>query len=149
MKKTDLAWLAGIFEGEGAITIAKFTKRNWGALRIRVTSTDRDMIDQLQDFFPGHIGTASSKPQHSKAWRWGLSSKKAKTFLLAIRPYCRVERVVEKIDLGLEFQAQKVNANEIRWDWNGKREEYRAIQGAYYLEMSDLNQRRRNGTSRV
>lgn len=44
---TDVAWLAGLFEGEGNIYIA----RN-GGTRLTIRMTDRDVIERVDSLFP-------------------------------------------------------------------------------------------------
>ena len=47
MKKTDIAWLAGLFEGERCISI----ERN-GGTRLTIGMCDRDIIDRVDDLYP-------------------------------------------------------------------------------------------------
>ncbi len=47
MNATDIAWLAGIFEGEGNMSIAKN-----GGTRISIGMADRDVIDRVNAMFP-------------------------------------------------------------------------------------------------
>lgn len=133
--ETDLAWCAGIIEGEGMVRINALTRRNLGALIVGVTSTDPDMLDPLCEWFGGTIKRASTRIECKPAWRWTLASRQAAAMLEAIRPYCRVARVVEKIELGLEFQAQKLAGHANRTP------EYRAQQVAYFDRMAQLNLR--------
>lgn len=132
---TDLAWAAGIIEGEGSVRINSATRRNLGALILAVTSTDPDMLAPLAGWFGGHVKSASTRVECKPAWRWTCASRQAAAALVAIRPYCRVARVVAKIDLGLEFQQQKVMTRANRTT------EYAAVQLGYFDRMKVLNVR--------
>lgn len=47
LTKATVAWLTGLYEGEGNVTIAKN-----GGVRIQIRMTDRDVIDRLHAIFP-------------------------------------------------------------------------------------------------
>lgn len=121
---TDLAWAAGIMEGEGSIRINKATKRNLGALILTVTSTDVDMITPLYEWFGGGIRPNFTRTECLDAWRWTTAARQAARALEAIRPYCRRRHFIRKIDHGLAYQAQKVLGRATRT------EEYREEQCA-------------------
>lgn len=79
--QTDLniAWFAGLFEGEGCLGYYP-DKRNprTGSVRLYIESTDKDIIDRIQSLFGGKVWDSNypSKPKNYKpSWRWGLSSK--------------------------------------------------------------------------
>src|ERR1700752_3388825 len=48
ISETDRAWLAGLFEGEGCLSIEKN-----GSPRCTVRMTDRDIIERVHSLFPG------------------------------------------------------------------------------------------------
>lgn len=132
---TDKAWAAGIIEGEGSIRITPPGARNTCSLFVSVTSTDRDMLEHLSAH-GGSIGAESKRPGRKAYQRWTIVSRQAGGFLEAIRPFCRVARIVAKVDLALEFQAQKAHATQIR-----DRDAYDATQMAYHDQMKALNVR--------
>ena len=45
-KATDIAWCAGLFEGEGTVVYGASHK---GPLRIKISSTDRDVLDLMRE----------------------------------------------------------------------------------------------------
>jgi len=68
-----IAWLAGLFEGEGCMSIAKN-----GGTRLTIRMTDRDVIDRVNAMFPGTkiqvITPKPAKPEYAQpktqyAWR--------------------------------------------------------------------------------
>jgi hypothetical protein len=70
---TEVAWLAGLFEGEGSIAIAKN-----GGTRLSIRMCDRDIIDRVNALFPATTIQVvvpkpakgySNQPQTQYAWR--------------------------------------------------------------------------------
>lgn len=88
MKVTDIAWLAGLFEGEGCISV----ERN-GALRLTISMTDRDIIERIDALFP----SAGVKPQtlqyrkdgtaYRQRYSWRVGGDVAGEVLTAILPW--------------------------------------------------------------
>lgn len=84
MDKIDIAWLAGLIEGEGCIRV-----HNIRNPRITVEMTDKDIIDRLQSITEsGSIAKRKKKQLHHKqAWTWSLCTREdVARVLLAIYP---------------------------------------------------------------
>lgn len=62
MRELDLAWFAGLFEGEGCFSI----DRN-GCTRLTVAMTDEDVIDRIKTLFPICQNVAPFQPQPARA----------------------------------------------------------------------------------
>lgn len=69
----EVAWLAGLFEGEGNISIAKN-----GGTRLTIRMTDRDVINRVDAMFPSTgiqivipkpVRAGYSQPKTQYAWR--------------------------------------------------------------------------------
>jgi hypothetical protein len=87
MSSFELAWAAGLFEGEGTVRINVPTRRNCGALLVSVVNTDREVIDFFQRRWPGYMKTAHRPSlRHRPAWVWVVAAHRAAAFLGAIRP---------------------------------------------------------------
>lgn len=131
------AWVAGMFEGEGTVTINSGGRRPYTRIVVSVTSTDHDMIDVLQQYWPASRIT-SRTPQNSPhariAWTWSLSSYRASVFLQDILSFIRTKRVRAKMELALEAHAAKRRGGH-------KSEEYHATQEAFLARMRVLNKR--------
>ena len=106
----DLAWTAGIIDGEGSIFIMKQTREDRPRdtnyiLRVSVQSTDPYMTAQLKQMFPDgaeftvHI---DNRENCSDTLKWQLNGKKAARFLKEILPFMRVK--TEQAKLAIEFQ---------------------------------------------
>lgn len=135
MTDTELAWAAGVLEGEGSIRINKPTRRNMGALLVTVTSTDTDMIVPFVRWWPAcMLRQPKVKAHHRHAYVWVAAARTAAAFLRAVRPFIRTARIREKIELALEFQEQKSSSHAVN-----RTPEYLARQIDYYERMRALN----------
>lgn len=104
-RDTTLAYAAGLFDGEGSITIQR--KVNTFCIIVRVTSTDRAIIDFLNRNFGGWVGVQTPNKKVEKCrpcWYWGIQSKAASLFLARISPFLVIKK--SQADLALEFQSR-------------------------------------------
>lgn len=135
--EVELAWAAGLFEGEGTVRINKPTKRNMGALIVSVVNTDMQVLQFFQDRWPGYMKRATGLgPRQRPAWVWVTAAHDAAAFLRAIRPYVVRDRVKERIDHGLDFQAGKSTSRAVNRTY-----EYAEAQWVAYWWMCELNKR--------
>ena len=106
MRKTELAWAAGFFDGEGCIHIGRLTARGHTnyQLIIRVSQRTREPVDEFQRLFGGFVSTtrASSHP-HKTQWLWGCSNAQAGKVLAQLLPFLIVKK--SQAELAVEFQA--------------------------------------------
>jgi len=138
----DFAWAAGLFEGEGTVTLTTMGKgRGTNRLVVSVSNTDRQVTDFFQERWPGsklreHFPVSSRRAR--RVWVWNLTSRRAEVFLRQIRPFIRTERVSAKIALALEAQEARVIGT------RGKRgATYHAMQDEFMRRMRVLNRRGR------
>lgn len=105
----DVAWCAGIVDGEGYISVTTQTERvskacggyprrpNW-RLEVGVNNTDLRMLRKLQDCFGGNkiqlCSNRNLKPGYKKLYSWKSHGQAARPFLEAILPYliCKKEQ---------------------------------------------------------
>lgn len=45
---TDIAWAAGLFDGEGSTTVLKAKRARWAYVRMNVPQKDRRVLDKFQ-----------------------------------------------------------------------------------------------------
>lgn len=110
MRKTDLAYTAGIIDGEGWVSLG----RNGGikgdksiSLVIGVENTNEWLIRWLHFAFGGNFNTIRIRtPQRQPIWRWTLSANKALEFLNLIYPYLRIKK--PQADIAIKFQERKM-----------------------------------------
>lgn len=101
----DIAWAAGLIEGEGCFVLSKDKRSNHHKTAIQVEMTDKDTLDKLQNILGGSIIESNypSKfkrfPNAKPSWRW-YQHKQSDVFntLLRVMPYLssrRLERAKE------------------------------------------------------
>lgn len=104
----EVAWFAGLFEGEGSFEIGKN-----GLVRLTIAITDRDVIERVEAMFPtGYISVRPShtpvksnggKPRDIYAWRVSGPGRVRTVIdlmlpLLGERRTARAREVLESID---------------------------------------------------
>jgi hypothetical protein len=110
LNEETLAYVAGLFDGEGSIVIGCSLKRAdrrnpsyW--LQVGITNTDRELLDWLHTTFGGHISDNShipSRKERRPCWAWRIMSKEAQGFLIRILPYTRTKK--QQALIAIEFQ---------------------------------------------
>lgn len=121
----DLAWMAGLFEGEGTVTIIR--DRHRAKLMASMTSTDRQIVEIFQLAWGGylyertHIG-GKARP----ATRWQLHSGfRVAVLAEQLLPYVRTSRVRDKMLLIIEAEIWQ-RKNQGAPDYLARSNEYRA-----------------------
>ncbi len=104
MKKTDLAYVAGLFDGEGCIQIIKTNGKGRGLynLRCSLEMTNEGLPRLLQVCFGGGCRRRNLPSPRQNQWEWTTLSRMAYSFLKAIYPYLRLKK--SEADVAIEFQ---------------------------------------------
>ncbi len=133
----EMSWAAGLFEGEGTITIGVRKSDETYRLICTVANTDKSVLTFFHDRFDGWLQPAYGKrPGRKPAWSWTVAGPRAEKFLMAVRRYVMTERVMRKLCIGMMFRAcQSVRKR----DW--LRKDYKPKQRALYFDMKELNKR--------
>ena len=103
MNQTTAAYVAGLIDGEGCITIAK--SKSYFGLRIDVGMTRPGLpaLRLLREKCGGKIRrTRDATEQWAAAWAWGLFGPSVAELLRAITPYLVVKQ--DQANLALSFQ---------------------------------------------
>lgn len=108
MNENDAAYLAGIIDGEGHISIrAMKLGRNRGhyfAVLVVVTNTDPRLLAWLKERFGGTIYRhAEARALRRPSWRWRVTRQRAEEVIRLAYPFFVVKR--EQADLALAFRA--------------------------------------------
>jgi hypothetical protein len=96
------AWAAGLFEGEGTVTVSKNKRKAYGTfkynynLRAFVTNTDKQII-RVFDWCGCWLGTVHEVGQGNgfnikPCYRWVVCGKQAAQFLRDIQPYLKTDK---------------------------------------------------------
>lgn len=111
MKQIDVAWLAGLLEGEGCFALNQRPDRPnaRSSVQVVVSMRDKDVIERAASL----MGTTvrlhrTARGNHSAMWRTVASCAKAEQIMLAVRPFMG-ERRGERIDyiLSLDLSHRK------------------------------------------
>jgi len=106
VNQTDIAWAAGIVEGEGCFILSKDRRSNYHKAAIQVEMTDKDALDKLQAILGGNIVESNypSKYKHfpnaKPSWRWYVAKQQVVfDALLRIMPYLGHRRLTRATEL--------------------------------------------------
>ena len=104
MKDTNLAYIAGLFDGEGTVTLSRLHKNDrFRAPVVSVSSTSLSLLEYLKKHYGGYISTHKTYQSHHKpSFSWKLQRNSALAFLTSIKPYVQEEEKQRRIDLILE-----------------------------------------------
>lgn len=159
-KTSKLAFLAGLVDGDGSISISIIRRKDWNGNSfqpyIEIGVTERKLCKWAQHHFGGNFyGYDAKKSNHKKMYYWKIYGKKALTdLILQLRPYLLIKReaadvVLEYMDLGsspnqegrlaLAYKAQEANKkNHLTKDLRtmSKRESFAYLAGIVDAEGS-------------
>jgi len=113
LRREDLAYLAGFFDGEGSVTINHLKRTDKTAsgcyksdsytLHVVIGNTDPTVPLWAQSIFGGYVITREARTAKQKAaFQWIICNYWAMRFLETIRPYIRMKG--EVIDRAITFQ---------------------------------------------
>lgn len=101
MDTETLAYLAGILDGEGCLSLG-VRKKIYVTPTVQVTNTDKRLIDWLDSCIPGHIySTKEIRPNRKKAWLWSIAGAKARELIRSVRPFLKLKG--EQADIILQL----------------------------------------------
>ena len=100
-KNTDLAYCAGIVDGEGSITISMVSSGTY-ELRLDISNTDYGVLDYFQTTFGVGKVHFHSRPLRRVIYKYYAYGKKACFVLSLLLPYMRIKKTQAK--LAIEFQ---------------------------------------------
>ncbi len=99
IKTRDIAWSAGIFEGEGWCGVTKVRQKGGSYMRLRsiISMTDEDVVCRLKAIWG--IGCLSRrKPQgdrRKEVFTWEVTNRQARQFLLTIATFLGERRLAQ------------------------------------------------------
>jgi hypothetical protein len=117
LSELDRVYLAGLFDGEGSVSIIS------GCLRITITNRNADVLRWIQGVYGGGL---NSRPD---GWRPGwrenhcltITTRKAARFLADVLPFLRIKKAQAEIGL-LVQSSTKWGGRADRSEWFQKRE---------------------------
>lgn len=104
---TDLAYMAGLLDGEGCIVIDKTAHRNgrtYYSLRVTFVNTHLPTIQWVSDNFCDHswVVKEEAKPNRKALYTIIWRSTQAQTLLATLLPFMRTKR--QQAEWAIEFQ---------------------------------------------
>ena len=104
MNETKLAYIAGLFDGEGDLGVYPYRATKNGKyyrrLQVRISNTDRRALDFVKEVMGfGRIDLHKpNNPKWSLCYRYACGNKNAKNFLVSIRPWLKIrDKDVDKL----------------------------------------------------
>ncbi len=99
----DKAYAAGLFDGEGSITLTRTRRVRLPSPQVSVASNDIEVLEWLRERFGGSVSKKQPRqPTHSVSYDWRLTDRRALAFLKEIRPYLVIQRKIRRVDLLLK-----------------------------------------------
>lgn len=141
-RETELAYTAGLFDGEGYISILRATVRRkagpikWHILVAGMSMTDRPTIERTATVYGGQpilYPYNDRFPTHKPIFMWRISNSAALGFIETVYPYLRIKR--PQADIARAFQATKSK----RWGVRGMPLEQLARRDELCEQMRALN----------
>jgi hypothetical protein len=98
-EESEIAWAAGLFEGEGTITCGRLPHN----LRMAVMMTDRDVVEHFAEVLGG-AARYWMPPRHrthgwKAQWWWNASGQAAADILRLLLPYLGERRSARALEL--------------------------------------------------
>lgn len=120
-RDTDLAYFAGILDGEGCIWAGlKSGKYATPIVRVQVTTTDVELCVWLRDLFGGSVTEHSNKKAEANGRKrvdyWCVHSQEAAYVLRAVLPHLKLKR--RQAELAIELEERK--GSSIYWLEDGE-----------------------------
>lgn len=134
----ELAWAAGLFEGEGTVTINSGGREGYTRSFVTVTNTDRQVVDFFHARWGGclqRVLKASPRsPNARDCYVWSLNgSAHIALFVTQVLPFIQTARVRRKMELVLEAHAAR--------EQGSRDPDYKARCAEYMTRMRELNRR--------
>lgn len=117
MTDIDLAYLAGLVDGEGTISIKTEGKTRPHTVYLHVSNTNENVIALCEEAFGGRRRLRKWKNKKWKpCWEWILTKEKACEAIRKLRPFLRIKQ--KQADLALGVMALRRSQSRAYWRWN-------------------------------
>ena len=96
----NLYYVAGLFDGEGTVTLAHNSNREFRRPIVSITSTSYELIEWLHNSFNGIVcNHRKYKDHHKKSWVWHIASDNAIKFLEQISDKIQEKEKIRRVNL--------------------------------------------------
>ena len=101
VSKLELAYIAGFFDGEGTITIARNNKHSTSFFSsCGISQVDRQPLDFIASVFGGSVYPKNTK--HKSQWTWSSSTRYTLIFLNTIYPYLIIKKKQARVAISFQ-----------------------------------------------
>lgn len=115
MKKTDIAWIAGFFEGEGYAGCyhnRRRTLKNYYVLRASIAQREKKPLEFIKKLLGyGSLFRRRSGYKNSWCWYYDVANLRARKFLKLISPYLKSDYKRGQVKNALRKDKQFVGQN--------------------------------------
>jgi len=137
----DLAYTAGILDGEGCICITKRgdlrgRRHPYIMLEVIIVNTQEWLGHWLRAQFGGTLKQQHKLPPNKDLWVWNLTNTKASEFLELLLPFIHLKR--PQAELAISFQHMKNSPHRAK---NHLTEEEATYQESVHILMCGYNNR--------
>ncbi|MFS0611989.1 LAGLIDADG family homing endonuclease [Lederbergia ruris] len=95
MKDWEAAYLAGIIDGEGSITLTRMHKKEFRRPCITISSSDKELLVYIQTLTGGYINSKKNyRPdKHKDSYTLNIKKKENVLYILrSVSPYLRIHQ---------------------------------------------------------
>lgn len=145
----EMAYMAGIIDGEGSIYIGNFssnpkTGNKYYQTNIEVTNTDKNLIDWISNTFGGRINiyTAKQTPKNSRrtVYRWIATGERVTHLAEILLPYLIAKKKQCQIMIAMRATyVPNVGVQKGRQGIHAHNPELLALRQSYFEEMRSLH----------
>lgn len=149
--KTIDAYLAGMIDGDGYITIQRSTRggKDYFGAQVGIAGTRRDPHDLAASLFGGKVSCYQpANPKHRPQFQWQRMGKAAVPVIEGVLPYLLIKK--EHALLALELQEHATEASSPDpFPWFGPDYDPLAVMRRMRDEMIEMNQSRSRGRKKA
>ena len=127
VKNTDYAYIAGILDGEGTISIS-----NSQYMTVRIRNTNKGVLEWIQGVTGAGKIYGDSRSKARRCYSLEMTANKAAAFLHLVLPYIRIKRKQAILALNYQCNGERVSGKRMTQQKQIKRQED-------YLLMRKLN----------
>lgn len=111
-KSEVLAYLAGIIDGEGCISLHERKDRRSCHGQIQVQMSNPQAVNLLRDLFGGNFGLwqRPNRPEHADQYKWAATGKRAAVVCETLLPYLRVKKAQALNLIALQKLNKRISA---------------------------------------
>lgn len=137
MRKVDVAYVAGIVDGEGCIglNINRAGKSKSYRIKISVSNTNEWVCQWLRLCFGGCVSKSIVRGNRKPQWTWFISGNKALACLGVIYPYLHIKK--PQAEIAIKYQSERNHQRGRRKSLEGDN----VLAEAQCILMASLNKR--------